>query len=369
MIRVLHVVNSLNINAGMMSVVMNYYRHINRDRVQFDFMYFTETSENHKEEISKLGGRIFTLGKPSFGIKYQKQLNLFFEQHKEEYIAVHCHPIWAAEFFSNAAKKNGIKHIIAHSHSTKFSDKKVSSIRNRIMVSIIGLFATDYIACSPEAAYLFGKRRVNNGHVKILRNAIECKKFKYNEIERKRIRSEFGIDDKTLVIGNIGRFCIQKNQEFLLKVFKEILEIEPYAKMMIVGDGELRTKLETKIIELDIADSVILTGKRRDVNSTLSCMDVFVMPSLFEGAPVAAIEAQTAGLPCIMSDTITKSVGLSSTKYLSLTLSSQVWAEEVISIWKEKHLNNRNNSQEVTDAGFDIDKEAINLEYYYLSLS
>lgn len=369
MVRVLHVVNSLNINAGMMSVVMNYYRNINRDKVQFDFMYFTEMPEDHKEEIVKLGGRIFTLGKPSFCGKYQKQLNLFFEQHKNEYIAVHCHPIWAAEFFSSAAKKNGIKHVIAHSHSTKFSHKKISSIRNRIMVSIIGLFATDYIACSPEAAYLFGKKRVKNGDVKIIRNSIECKKFKYNEIERKRIRKELGIDDKTLVIGNVGRLSVEKNQEFLLKVFKELLEIEPYAKMMIVGDGELRPKLETKIMELDIKDYVILTGKRRDVAAILSCMDVFVMPSLFEGAPLSAIEAQTAGLPCIMSDTITKSVALSSTKYLSLTLSPKKWAEEIISVLKDKHLDNRKDYQEVIDAGFDIDKEAINLENYYLSLS
>ncbi len=374
MYRVLHVVNSLNINAGQMSVAMNYYRFIDREKIQFDFLYFQELpedhkDENHKDEIENLGGRYYTLGKPSFFGEYQKKLKAFFKEHRGEYIAVHCHPIWAAEIVANAAKKYGIAHVIAHSHSTKFSDKKISAVRNRILMQFMGGFATDYISCSPEAAYLFGKRRVRNNQVMVLKNAIDCSKYVYKPSERERIRNEFSISEHTCVIGNVGRLCIQKNQAFLLEIYQELLKILPDSMLLIAGDGELRQEIENRIFELNLTDHVVLAGKRKDISAIYSAMDIFVMPSLFEGAPVAAIEAQANGLICLMSTTITRSVQLNLGHYCDLEVSAKDWAEKIIMLLESNLKIDRNDQKALIDNGFDIKHEAKILEEYYLSIS
>ena len=367
--KILHVVSSLNINSGVMSVIMNYYRRINRSLLQFDFMYMEEMAEDHKKEIAALGGKVFYVPYPSFKPTDQKRLRQFFNQHKGEYSAVHCHPIWAAELVAREAKRSGIKHIIQHSHSTKFSDTKLSEMRNRLLMKFVGFFATDYIACSPEAAYLFGKKRVDNGDVMILPNAINLELYTFDKELRRRIREEFGCKEDTILVGNVGRLCPQKNQTFVIDIFRQIHSIIPNSKFLIVGEGALRSELEKKISDYSLNDIVLLTGKRTDVKAILSGLDVFLMPSFFEGAPVSAIEARTCGLPCILSDTITQSVKMDGVKFQSLDDSADVWAKETLDYYNSRVGYDRNDCSEIINHGFDISKTTEQLEEYYLNLS
>lgn len=368
MIRILHIVSSLNINAGVMSVIMNYYRRIDRSRIQFDFLYMEETEADHKKEITELGGRTFLVPYPTFRIKDQKRLRSFFEEHRNEYIAVHCHPIWAAEIVSREAKRSGIKHIIQHSHSTKFAETKKSEIRNRLLVKFIGAFATDYIACSPEAAYLFGKRKVATGKVMILPNAINIDLYTFSQELRKTIRSEFECSENTILFGNIGRLSRPKNQLFVLEIFKEIHADIPDSKLLIVGEGGLREEIERKIAAYGLTDSVTLTGKRRDIKAILSGLDVFLMPSLFEGSPVSALEARASGLPCLLSDTITNSVEMDGISFISLKQNATSWAKQAIEYYYSRLEFDRSNYSELIRKGFDITKTTEQLQNFYFNL-
>lgn len=368
MIRILHVVSSLNINAGVMSVIMNYYRRIDRSKIQFDFLYMEETKENHQKEISELGGRTYLIPYPTFKPKDQKRLRAFFEEHKGDFLAAHCHPIWASEIVAREAKRSGIKHIIQHSHSTKFADTKKSAIRNRILMKFVGFFATDFIACSPEAAYLFGKKRVDNGNVTILPNAIDLNLYTFDGVLREKIREEFNCSNDTILVGNVGRLCPQKNQTFVLDIFRDLHCIQPDSKLLIVGEGALREELERKIKEYKLNDSVYMTGKRRDIKAILSGFDIFIMPSLFEGAPVSAIEARTSGLPCIISDTITKSVAMDGIKYISINDSAKKWANESLDYFKNREGLDRSDYSIMIENGFDITKTTEQLQNYYLNL-
>lgn len=368
MIRVLQVVPSLNINSGMMSVVMNYYREIDRSKIQFDFLYFGEMAESHQKEIEALGGRTFYMKRPTFKPQDQRRLNAFFEKHKGEYIAVHCHPIWVSAVVAHAAKKSGIHHIIQHAHSTQYSEKKISAIRNRVLVKFISLFATDYIACNDEAARLLGTRRADKNQVFILPNAINLKKYEFDENSREKIRQEFGASQEMALLGSVGRLSVEKNQRFIVEIFKEYHEKNPQSMLILVGDGALRGQIENEISKLGLKDSVILTGKRTDVGAILSGLDVFIMPSVFEGTPVSAIEARASGLPCLLSDTITRSVDMKGMTYLSIKEPPLVWAQEA----EKQMINNRDNNRydyaEVISHGFDIKVEAIKLQEYYLGL-
>lgn len=369
MIKILHVVSSLNINAGMMSVIMNYYRNIDRNKIQFDFFYFEEMKETHQAEIEQLGGKVFFMPYRTFKPSDQKEIRKFFQEHKGDYTAVHCHPIWSSFVVSRAAKKSGIKHVIQHVHSTKYSEKPGSEKRNRFLMKFIKLFASNYVACNQEAKYLFGKSIADSGEVLVLPNAIDVEKYKFDVEGRKRIREELSVAESTFVVGTVGRLSVEKNQLFIVDVFIKILEIHPDSKLIIVGDGKMREAIEKKIAEFGLQDIVILTGKRRDVQALLSAFDLFLMPSIFEGTPVSALEARSAGLPCLMSDTITKSVEMPGMKYMSLNDSAHDWAVAARELSDEWRSFDRNNYDDVVKHGFDIKTEALLLQKYYIGLN
>ncbi len=366
MIRILHVVASLNINAGMMSVAMNHYRHIDRTQIQFDFLYFEETEETHQNEITELGGRTFFIPYPTFKRADQLKLREFFSEHKNEYTAVHCHPIWASEIIAKEAKRSGIKHIIQHCHSTRYSNKKLSAIRNKALTSVVGFFATDFVACSEEAAMLFGKKRVKNGEVTIIRNAIDIDKYKYDEQLRREFREGLGIPNSTFVIGAVGRLCVEKNQRFIIDVFCRYKKINTDSKLILVGDGPLREELESYAANTIAKDDITFTGRLTNIQMVLSGFDLFIMPSVFEGVPLSAVEAQANGLQVLLSDTITKSIKTSKTIYIPLSQPAQVWTEAVEAICESD--NDRNDNSEIAVQGFDIISEADKLQNYYMSL-
>ncbi|EJT6498974.1 glycosyltransferase [Clostridium perfringens] len=365
MIRILHIVSDLSKNGGMISVIMNYYRNIDRKKVQFDFLSFKLNENDYSDEIINLGGRVYCLGYPKISIEYLRKINTFFEKHNGEYKAIHCHPIFSSEIFAKSARKNNIEYVIAHSHSTKFSNKKISALRNYFINLFVKNFATNYMACSEDAKKLFN--RVNSEDIYILNNAIDYKKFKFNLNNRFKIRNEFNINDDDILIGNTGRLSSEKNQKFLLMLLKDICKINRKYKLMIVGAGVLENELKEYAKKNNIDNNVIFTGKRNDVESVLSAFDIFVLPSIFEGVPVSAIEAQAAGLQCILSNKVTKDVDIYGVKYLGIENGTDSWIKYISGLknnlmYREANNNNLENSK------YNIFLEAKNLEEYYINL-
>ncbi len=359
MIKILQVVSSLNINAGMMSVIMNYYRHLDRSRIRFDFLYFAEMEKSHEAEILSLGGRTFFLGNASFSKDYREKLKAFFDTHKGEYTAVHCHPIWAAALVGGIARKSGVEHVISHSHSTKYSEKTVSAIRNRLMMPIILRNSTDLVACSRDASSLFGK----NKKVFILHNAISVDRYIFNRENRERIRSELNVSDGEILIGHVGRFSQEKNHAFMIRTFSAVLEKIPNARLLLVGDGVLRRQTEELAKELSVGDKVIFTGKRSDIPEILSAMDIFWLPSLFEGVPLSVVEAQGSGLPCVLSSPITREVDFGSCVYADLENEDE-WIEAFCRL-SEKKSDREENGKKLLKSNYDIESETVKLFEYY----
>lgn len=363
-VRVLHVVSKLSIGSGVMGVIMNYYRNIDLNKVQFDFLYFIENEKIHKDEITKLGGRCYLLSKPSI-TSYKKYID-FFKENASKYQAIHVHEVYLNSIILPIANKFGIKHLITHSHATKFSDKRISALRNRVLCLPIKQTANIYLACSKAAGItVYGKRFVESGKVKVINNAINIEKFKFNNDTRDKFRKELHINNK-FVIGHVGRFNEQKNHIFLLKIFFELKKKKPSSQLMLIGDGPLFEYIQNKVKTLGIEDSVMFLGRKENVQDYFQAMDSFILPSLFEGLPVAGVEAQASGLPTIMSNNITKEVGLAKYSYISLNESAEYWASKIISM--DRNENRLSSYTEVIKSGFDIRDESKKLENLYLNL-
>ena len=362
MIRVLHILPSLNINAGMTNLVMNYYRKIDKDVVQFDFLSMYEVGVSCENEIENLGGKVYRPQKPELKLSAWKSINQFFKEHKNEIDIVHCHPIFAAGIYGYFANKNGIKTVIAHSHSNHYSEKKISSIRNKMLMPLVNRYATDYAACSKDAGKLFyGK------NVRIIRNAIDCDRFKFSEVKRETIRKEFGLTDSTTVIGHVGRFSQEKNHNFMILVFFEYLKHNNNSILLLVGDGEGKNIIKKQIIELGIENKVVFTGMRSDVDGMLCAMDFFIFPSLFEGFGMSLLEAEASGLPCIVSDRIVDEVIISDRVIVIPGFNIESWSEALLT---EVVVSNRKEYSElIRDKGFDINDEAKKLASYYEELA
>lgn len=245
-IKILHVVSSLSTGSGVMGFIMNYFRNINSEKIQFDFLYFKEIEGTYKEEIEFLGGHTFCLVKPGFRLATCMQYNHFFSRHANEYVALHNHEVYLTFFLAPIAKKNGIKHIITHSHATMFSDNKIKALRNRILCFPLKRQANHYFTCSKAAGtFLYGEKRIRAGKVMVINNAINCKRFQYNETVRDDVRNGLGLTGK-VVVGHVGRFTEQKNHVFLIDIFNEIHKKNNNTVLMLVGRGPLEKKIKTK---------------------------------------------------------------------------------------------------------------------------
>jgi glycosyltransferase involved in cell wall biosynthesis len=324
-IRVLHVVVNMN-RGGAETLIMNLYRNIDRTKVQFDFLTCREGVFD--KEILELGGEIHRIPYiTEVGhLKYIKSLEQFFYLHSN-YRIIHSHMNQMSGFVLNAAKKSNIPIRIAHSHSTRSGGGILAKLYRYYAGSLIKSSATNYLACSRDAAkWLFGGIE----EITIIKNGIDSIKFKYSDDVRKSVRRELELNKETLVIGHVGRFTFEKNHCFLIEVFSELIKTKPNTILLLAGDGKLKTDIEKKINDLNLINKVKFLGVRGDVNHILQAVDLFLFPSLYEGLPVTLIEAQGAGLPCIISDTITKEVdlGMGLINYLSIS-DVKGWVEKI----------------------------------------
>jgi len=361
-VRVLQVVTIMN-RGGAETMLMNLYRNIDRSKIQFDFLTHRLEEGAYDQEIRSLGGKVYHMPpiRPQRYLKYFRELDQFFLDHPE-YRIVHSHINENSSFVLRAAKKAGIPVRIAHSHISNLP------LDYKLPFRYYGRFflkenTTHYYACSTEAGkWLFSKHMAEN-KVAILKNGVRYDLFKFDNDVRNSLRKEMGLED-SFVVGHVGRFEKQKNHGFLLEVFREILHSKPNAVLLLIGDGYLGQEIRRKIGKLGLTSSVRLLGVRSDVARLLQAMDVFVFPSIFEGLPVALIEAQAAGLSCIVSDAVSREsdIGAGLIRFVSLKESPKEWAEKVLSA----DINHVDSREALVRSGFDIVEISRALQSFYL---
>ena len=351
-LRVLQCVVGMN-RGGLETLTMNILRRIDSTKVQFDFLVSLEGS--YDEEIRELGGRIFyTPFIDKVGpFRYAKNLRKFFKEHPE-YKIIHIQMDKFGGFIAKQAKNAKIPYRLIHSHSTRND----GNFLIRLVKDYYGRYikcATHFLACGEAAAeWMF--KRTNN--IKYVRNGVDLSVFT-NEDKR---------DHSFFTIGHVGRFNSVKNHTFLVDIFQELKQIEPSSRLVLVGDGIERESIKDKVEALELSDYVEFLGQTDDVASILKGIDVFCLPSLFEGLPITLIEAQACGLPCVVSDTITKEAKISSDsfEYMNLDSSPKVWAEKLLEF---KGFPRIDNSEKIRIAGYDISKVVEDIQEYYLSIS
>ena len=370
-IRVLHITEMLSA-AGIESFIMNMYRNIDRHKVQFDFLVLRNEKEFYDDEIKNLGGKKYFVHSNFKNtwlriLDESRQIESFLKKHPYEIVHIHYTTPLRAPYLL-AAKKADVPTRIYHAHSATVSGKSKLKLlvyeyyRKRIME-----WGTTWFACSKAAAkWIFPKDLIESKKVKVVYNGIDINRFKYDEKKRVAMRHELGLKNEFVLI-HTGRFIEQKNQEFVLDIFKEIKKQYSHAKMIFLGTGDLLKKTEDKAQKLGLQKDVLFLGVKTNVEDYLCAADCYVMPSLYEGLPVAAIEAQCSGLPSIVSTNITREVVLTdNTELISLDVPVSEWSEKIL---KYKDLTRIDGSQIVAKKGYDVQAVARWLEGYYLNES
>lgn len=343
---------------GVETFLMNYYRNIDRNKIQFDFINMYDKL-CFQDEIIKLGGKIYKVPNVKKNpIGYYKNIIKVIKNNK--YQIVHINMLSMANILPIlAAKKAGVKHIIAHSHNTNTPKGLLRKILDKLNKNIVLKNATDLFACSENAGiWMFGKEKDFN----IINNAVDVKKFKYDEEKRKEMRKQLKVENK-FVIGHVGRFCEQKNHEFLIEIFKKISQEREDAVLLTIGEGELKNQIIEKVKKYNLQNKVIFLNPVSNVNDYLQAMDVFVLPSKFEGLPVVAVEAETNGLKVITSNTVSKELPIKElTEYCSLE-NIEEWCDQL----EQKNIVNRKDrTKDISKANYSIEKESRKLEKYYI---
>lgn len=359
-IRILHVVTYMG-RGGLETMIMNYYRHIDRSKIQFDFLTHRSEKADYDDEIEALGGTIYRLPRlVPWSSTYKKALDTFFKAHPE-YRIVHVHQDCLSAVILKAATQNGVPVRIAHSHSSS-QDKDIKYPIKLFYKRFIPRYATELFACGKSA----GDWMFCGASYQVIYNAIDAKRFSFSQSKRNQMRKSLNIEHDATVIGHVGRFEIVKNHHFLLMVFLQFKKRHPNSKLLLIGDGELRNQIYTESKTLKIEDDVIFTGIRNDVPALMQAMDAFVLPSLYEGLGMVAVEAQAAGLPCILSDSIPAEAAVTdSVRFFSLNQSPEQWADEILFLLSSH--KRKNTYWEICTAGYDIEDNAQQLQQFYLS--
>ncbi len=370
MIRILQIVKQMNVG-GMESRLMDLYRVIDRNYIQFDFYTCCPDKGAFDDEIKELGGEIYYNSplevKKLFKIPHR--FEVFLKKHPE-YKIVHCHLNQWCGWILYGAKSLNVPVRIAHSR-TALNNRGIKNIVKNIIKIPVNLSATHKFAVSKEAAiWLFGKRTVKKGNVNIFPNSIDCEKFLFNPQVRKIKRRELNLGNAFTLI-NVGNIRPEKNHIFLLKIFSELQKKYENSKLIIVGKDNMNGKIQQEAKKLKIENNILFLGSRSDVPELLQAGDIFVFPSLYEGFPGAVLEAEASGLPCILSDTITDQVCLcKNVKSLSLKKSAKIWSETIL-MFKDCN-DNRKKLQEnykLVDEGYDIHSLSEKMTKFYLDAS
>lgn len=361
-IRVLQVVTIMN-RGGLETMLMNYYRKIDREKIQFDFMTHRIERGQYDDEIEALGGRIYRMSsiRPGNYNKYFKELDEFFKEHKE-YKIVHSHINENSGFVLNSARKMGISCRIAHNHVSGLGIDYKLPFRMYARF-VLKRSVNNYFACSNEAAkWLFGKNVFEKKNIKILKNSIDTEVFKFDKRKGNEIKNDLNINGK-FVVGHVGRFNSSKNHKFLIEVFNEICKINENAVLLLVGDGDLKHKIEKEVTKLGLHKDVKFLGLRGDVERILSAMDVFVFPSKFEALPVTLVEAQAVGVKCIVSTCVPDEVDITNTiEFIDLNKGAKEWAQRICQCNHKKC----DYKKIIKEKGYDINQNVQWISSFYI---
>ena len=350
---------------GVESFLFNYFSHIDKEKIQFDFLCYSEPV--YADEIRASGGNIIII--PSRGRHYFKCCRAIKELlEKNKYDVVWSNLCYLSDVLVlKFAKRAGVKKRIIHSHNSVNMSNGINGFLHNRNKKIIEKIATDFWACAPAAGeYLFPKSVIDSGKLRIINNAVDAKKYIYNEVTRQETRDALGISDK-LVIGHVGRFHFQKNHEFLIKVFSELQKKRHDCVLLLVGEGELMPAVKEQVEALSLSESVLFLGVRHDVDKLMQAMDIFLMPSLFEGLAVVIVEAQAAGLKCFASEnTLPEEAGVTDLlEFISLSLPAEKWADRIL---QSADYMRGNTYDSVSKAGFDIFGQAEIIESEFLNV-
>ncbi|MFH6769247.1 glycosyltransferase [Gaetbulibacter aquiaggeris] len=373
-IRVLQVLTIMN-RGGAETMIMNYYRNMDRAKVQFDFLLHRMEHGVFDEEIERLGGRIHRLSNISFKnlSDYKKSLNIFFKENPE-YKIVHSHLNALSVFVLRAAKNNSVPVRIAHSHTSLYNlninpfSKKRHSLsfilkfvaQNYFKIKVPN-YANYYYACGEKAGvWLYGKK--NKSKIKIINNAIDAAQYSYDPKISTSIKEKLDLSHK-FVIGHVGNFVPEKNHAFIIKVFNEIQKIDKSAVLILVGGGD-RANYEKMVKVLKLENNVMFLGVRPDVNNLLQAMDVFLFPSTNEGLPVTLIEAQASGLKIFASDEVSNELNITGlVDFVALKNPASFWANLILN---SKSYHRKNTIESIINGDYDINKNASLLQEFYL---
>lgn len=360
-IKICHIIGDF-VNGGVESIIYNYFSHMDLSKFEVHMIGHGIRVQECADRFQSLGFNIHNITPKSVSFSQNlKEMESIFRKYRFDIVHSHltewaCVPMYLAW-------KCGIKVRINHSHMAE----RPTGLKNRLYYGIrifLGkMFATDYYACGRDAGiYLFGHRAVDSGKVMILPNAIDFDSFQFDPQIRKRVREQNGIDESTVVIGHVGRFFEQKNHRFLIDIFDKYHKLNPSSLLLLIGDGELFDEIEKKVEEKSLSSSVWFLRVRSDVADWYQAMDLFLLPSLFEGFPVVGVEAQAAGLPCLFSDSITPEISISScANFASLKNDADTWAKKM-----KKMVGTGKREHAILDyERFDIKKNAEKLELFY----
>lgn len=358
-IRVLCVFATLDCG-GAESMCMNIYRQINRSRVQFDFVKHTPNKGELEEEIQSLGGKIIEAPRYRIinKIQYEEWWRSFFRQHPE-YRIIHGHFFSISSVYFRIAHEFGL-HTVGHSHNVKLGYPSLKLLFKMYYVRRVEKESDTCFACSKAAGeYVFRHKKYI-----VVHNAIDSKKFAWNEYEAAKIRRGLGVGPEKLIIGTCGSLTHQKNPFGILEIFKSIHSKNRNTLLLWIGDGKMRKQIEGRIQQLNLSDAVLLTGARTDVYRVMQAMDVFILPSFWEGLALVSVEAQAAGLPCYFSDTITKECAITDlVQFLPLN-DPETWSDRILA---DKGIR-KDTIKDIVSAGYDIVASAQWLEDFYMSL-
>jgi len=366
LVRVLHIGSKLIESGGIEKYLMNLYKHIDRNQIQFDFVILNEgDNQYYEDEVEEFGGEVYSIpiDKQPF-LKCCAEKIRIFKKYKK-YGVVHIHTTCGTRAVDGVlAKLCGIKHVVYHSHSNIGKPP----LKYIVLRPIFWLTGKKYFACSTEAGrFFFGERIINSKKFSVAKNGIDESQFIFSVIDRENVRKEFGICD-CHVIGFVGRLSPEKNIEMILSIANNIANNDKKLRLLIVGDGVEKDKINSKIQELGISDIVIMAGARSDINRIMSAMDVLLLPSLFEALGLVLIEAQASGLRCLTSDVTSRESCVSPLiSYVAISKGVEAWADI---IEKEKFDYSREDmSKSVIENGYSIKNTAKEMQDYYLSLT
>lgn len=360
MIRVLHFIPAFGIG-GVESLIMGLYRAIDKHKVQFDFLVETEEKRAEFDQIASMGGKVYKLKKldKKNPFSYVREIREFFKKYASTIDVVHCHHIERATIVLYYARKYHIDFRIIHSHTDSIEDVKFSTVRKGFM-RINSRLSTHRFACSDAAGKFQFK---DKKPFIVLKNAIDSDKFSYNANTREKVRKKLGIKETNILIGHTGRFTYQKNHWRIIDIFAALRKKEPKAKLLLVGDGPLKLEMEEKAKVLGVDEAVLFLGERDDIAELLQAMDVFLLPSFYEGFCISLLEAQSTGLKCIASDVIPEEVQLTSlVETVSLDSNNDVWSQKILAHMKYDRVCH---SKIIRQKGYDLTDSARFLEKFY----